>query len=147
MTPPESDPDIRPAPARARRGAPGARRGFTLVEVLATMLLLGIVLPVAIRGVSMSMQWASHARHTAEAATLAETKLNELIATRTWTSSGVNGDFCEQYPAYKWTCQAASSDYGLTQVDVRVTWLERGQERFIDVSTLTYESGDLEVIQ
>jgi hypothetical protein len=111
------------------------------------MLLLGIVLPVAIKGVSMSMQWAAHARHTAEAATLAETKLNELIATHTWASSGVSGDFGEQYPAYKWVCQAASSDYGLTQIGVRVTWLERGQERWIDVSTLTYNSGDMEVIQ
>lgn len=124
-----------------------SNRGFTLVEVLATLLLLGIVLPVAMRGVSMSLAAASKARHMAEAASLADTKLNELIATQTWTTSGVSGDFGEQNPGYTWTCQAVSADYGLTEVSLRVSWVDRGQEAFVDVSTLVYQSGDMEVIQ
>ena len=56
--------------------------GFTLVEVLATLVLMGIVIPVAMHGVSIAMSAASNARKTAEAATLAETKLNELLVLR-----------------------------------------------------------------
>ena len=135
-----------PNPRPEYRGREKAR-GFTLIEVLATLLLLGIVLPVAMRGVSMSLAAASKARHMAEAASLADTKLNEMIATQTWTTSGVSGDFGEQHPGYAWTCQAISADYGLTQITVRVSWLERGQEAFLDISTLVYQSGDMEVIQ
>jgi len=44
------------------------RAGFTLVEVLATIMLLAIVLPVAMRGVTISTQTASTARRRTEAA-------------------------------------------------------------------------------
>ena len=39
-----------------------ARRGFTLIEVLATLVLLGIVMPVAMRGVSLALAASSIAR-------------------------------------------------------------------------------------
>jgi general secretion pathway protein I len=128
-----------PRRASPRRASP--RRGFTLIEVLATLMLLGIVLPVAMRGVSLSLAAASRARHLAEASSLADTKLNELVATQAWTTGGVSGDFGEQHPGYTWTCQAASRDYGLTEVAVRVSWVERGQPAFLDVSTLAYQTG------
>ena len=123
------------------------RRGFTLIEVLATLLLLGIVLPVAMRGVSMSLAAASRARNMAEAASLADTKLNELVATQMWSTSGDSGDFGEQFPGYTWSSQATPFDYGMTQIDLRVSWVERGREAFLDVSTLVYQSGDMEVTQ
>ena len=44
-----------------------SRRGFTLAEVLITLLFLAIVLPVAMRGVSLALAAASHAKHTREA--------------------------------------------------------------------------------
>ena len=54
------------------------RAGFTLIEVLAALVLIGVVLPVAMKGVSIAMQAASHARHTGEAVELARHKLTEL---------------------------------------------------------------------
>src|SRR4051794_38319604 len=71
---------------RQRRGSAALprramRAGFTLIEVLATLVLLGIILPAAMRGVSIGLAMASHARHVTEAAQLAEAKLNELVAT------------------------------------------------------------------
>jgi len=97
--------------------------------------------------VSLSLAAAAKARHLAEASSLADTKLNELIATQMWTTSGTSGDFGPQYPKYTWSCQTVSHDYGLTQIDLRVSWMERGQEAFVDLSTLTYSSGDMEVTQ
>src|SRR4051812_36551163 len=68
----------RPARGAAKRF--GRARGFTLVEVLTAATLMAIVLPVAMYGVSVSLAASTMARRQAEAATLAEGKLEELAA-------------------------------------------------------------------
>ena len=108
--------------------------GFTLAEVLVTLLFLAIVLPVAMRGVSLSMAAASNARHTRQATSLAQMKLHELT-TLTSPSGPQSGDFPD-YPDYRWTCQVSSTNYGVNQVDLRVSWQDRGLERGVTVSTL-----------
>ena len=112
--------------------------GFTLVEVLATLVLLGIVVPVAMRGVSMALAAASTARRTAEAASLAQAKLNELIIDGTWQTSGTTGDFSPDHPEYRWTCANAARDYGTYEVALTVTWTQRGRERSLSLTTLVY---------
>ena len=116
------------------------RRGFTLVEVLATMVLLAIILPVAMKGISLAMAAGATARRTAEAAALAEAKLNELVADGTWASGQVSGNFAPDQPDYQWHCMTATRDYGLTEVGIRVTWLDRGQPRQLTVATLASQS-------
>lgn len=115
-------------------------RAFTLVEVLATLVLLGIVVPVAMRGVSLALAAATTARRTAEAATLAESKLNELIADGSWQTSGTTGSFAPDHPEYTWTCENVSRDYNMNEVRLQVKWVQRGAERTLDVSTLVYPS-------
>ena len=118
------------------------RRGFTLVEVLATLVLLGIILPIAMRGVSMAMAAAAHAKRTAEATTLAEAKLNELVADGTWASGSLSGDFAPLQPEYQWACLTQPRDYGLTEVAIRVTWTDRGQVREMIVATLANQANN-----
>ena len=113
-------------------------RGFTLVEILATLLLLGIVMPVAMRGMSIALASADSARHTAEASTLAETKLNDLLTQGVSSASGLTGDFSPDHPEYQWSYQSAPRDYGITEVQLRVMWVERGRPRTFALSTLTY---------
>ena len=127
----------RAKPRTASVASARPRAGFTLIEVLATLLLLGIVVPVAMRGVSLALAAASTARRTAEAATLAESKLNELIADGTWQTGGTTGDFPD-HPDYTWTCENVSRDYGTSELSLRVKWVQRGVERTLDVSTLVY---------
>jgi prepilin-type N-terminal cleavage/methylation domain-containing protein len=132
------------SPVRARstwagRPCHAAPRGFTLIEVLATLVLLGIVMPVAMRGVSLALAAASTARHTAEAASLAEAKLNELVADGSWQTSGQTGDFPDN-PEYHWTCENTSRDYGTSEVALHVTWTQRGVERSMSLSTLVNTS-------
>jgi prepilin-type N-terminal cleavage/methylation domain-containing protein len=112
------------------------RRGFTIVEVLATLVLLGIVLPVAMRGISLALRAASNARHMSEATGLAEQKLAELTSGDLSLAGGSGGDFGADHPGYSWTSQSTARDYGLTQIDVRVTWTAQAQERGLVVSTL-----------
>jgi prepilin-type N-terminal cleavage/methylation domain-containing protein len=118
----------------------GKRRGFTLIEVLATLVLLGIVVPVAMRGVSIALAAATTARRTAEAATLADAKLNELIADGSWQTSGTTGNFAPDHPEYTWTCENVSRDYGTNEVVLHVKWMQRGAEKVVSISTLVYQS-------
>jgi prepilin-type N-terminal cleavage/methylation domain-containing protein len=117
-----------------------SRRGFTLIEILATLLLLGIVMPVAMRGISIALASADHARHVSEAATLAETKLNDLLTQGVSSASGLTGDFSPDHPEYQWSYQSAPRDYSVNEVQLRVTWMERGQPRTFDLSTLSYDT-------
>jgi hypothetical protein len=104
--------------------------------VLATLVLLGIVLPVAMRGISLALAAASYARHTSEATGLAEQKIAELTSGDPTLSVGTGGDFGPEHPGYTWTSQSTVRDYGLTEIDVQINWKEQARPRSLVVSTL-----------
>lgn len=121
-----------------------ARRGLSLIEVLATLVLVGIVLPAAMKGVTLSLRAASLARHQQEASQLAEMRLNEVLALEDSSVLAGSGSFAPDWPEYSWQAQTYTADFGLTEVEVRVTWLERGLERAVTLSTLVYDMPTLE---
>jgi prepilin-type N-terminal cleavage/methylation domain-containing protein len=124
------------------------RRGFTLVEVLATLLLLSITLPAIMMGFSLSTNAADLARRRTEAGALAESKLNELIATGLWQSGSQTGPF-DNSPDYQWSASASPWGQGqgvqasniVQQLDVVVSWGAPPQQS-ITVSTLVYQSAN-----
>jgi prepilin-type N-terminal cleavage/methylation domain-containing protein len=134
----------RPRNILALRGSRRHRRGFTLVEVLATLVLIGIVLPFAVRGTSVALNTASNAKHVAEAAGLAEAKLAEIVSQGDWATGTTQGDFGQEWPEYKWRVQTTTSDTtaNVTEIMLSVVWTERGKERAFNVSTLAYLSAD-----
>ena len=121
-----------------------SRRGFTLIEVLATMLLIAIVLPTVMRGVAAASGTATQTRRRTEAAGLAQSKLEELITTSEWQAGVLSGDFGADYPDYRWRAQVNAwpldqTTAGIQQVDCIVAWTTRnGTEDSVMVSTLTY---------
>ena len=126
---------------RSRSRAGRRSRGFTLIEVLATIVLMGIVLPVAMHGVSLCMRAAQASRQRTEAAGLAEAKLNELVATGDWQYGMLSGDFGEAWPEYRWNGAANEwNDPTLQELSVRVSWTTRGEERDVTLTTLVYDS-------
>ena len=77
------------------------------------MVLLGLVLPAVMQGISLSSRLAGDARQRNEAAILAQEKLNELLATQAWNGGVLSGDFSQiGWPAYRWQCnvQAWAAD-------------------------------------
>ena len=116
------------------------RSAFTLVEVLAALVVMGIVLPVAMTGASLAMRAGSNARHQAEAATLGEAKLTELVTTSEWSTSGSDGDFGPDFPQYRWTIETAQRDMDVTELLLSVFWQDRGQDRSVKLSTFVYVS-------
>ncbi len=117
-------------------------RGFTLIEVLAALLLIAIVLPVVMKGVTLAGAAASDARRRTEAAGLAESKLNEIVATGQWQGAGaLNGDFGTDWPDYRWEATVQpwagdSTSSSIQQIDLRVIWIARGHEDSLALSTL-----------
>jgi prepilin-type N-terminal cleavage/methylation domain-containing protein len=110
-------------------------RGFTLIEVLAAILLIGIVVPVAMHGISGALGAADTAHHTAEAAELGEQQLNQMIADGTITTAS-SGDFGAAYPAYSWTMQTNQRDYGVSELVMTITWNASGGQRSLKLSTM-----------
>jgi len=128
---------MRGLPCRPRLG--GAR-GFTIVEVLATLTLAAIVLPPAIHGLLLCLATAGNARQQAQAASLAQSKLAEIVATGELYDAELRGDFGEDLPQYTWLAEVGEweEDARLVQVNVAVLWSRRGQQRHVAVSTLVY---------
>ena len=125
-------------------------RGFTLIEVLATLTFIAILLPVVMKGITLASAAALDARRRAEATALAQNQLAEMIATGSWQMPTLSGDFAPDWPDYKWTAeiidwqgswQPSVTGAALRQVQVRVTWTARGVEHSVALATLVYAGG------
>ena len=121
------------------RTAERARHGFTMVEVLASLVLVAVILPVAMKGVSVAMGAADLARERVEAAGLAEAKLNETLADGSWQSGDQADDYGTERPGWGWALTVEDwSGTTIQQVEVAVTWTSRGRERSVAIATLAY---------
>ena len=116
------------------------RLAFTLPEVLAALVLVGVVLPAVAKGISLAMAVSDEARKKVEATALAETKLAEVTAeANSGTQVGMgSGDFGETHPAFRWESATTVIDVDLTEVSVQVIWTARGVERSVGLSSLVY---------
>ena len=118
-------------------------RGFTFVELLATMVFIAVLMPTALRGISLCTTIAGDSRKQIEAAALAKTQLTELIVTGDWENGARSGDFGSEWPGYRWTADVSNwtdgSNVSLRQVDVTVTWPSRNTTKRLMLSTLVYK--------
>ena len=116
------------------------RGGFTFVELLATMVLISIVMPVVMRTIGLCTQMAGQSRRQVEAACLAKTKLTELTAAQDWENGSNRGDFGTDWPGYEWTMAVANwtEDAAVRQLDLTVSWRSVGRQRKVTLSTLVY---------
>lgn len=113
-------------------------RGFTLVECIAALVLVGIVLPVALRGVTTAMQASGRAKHMAEATEIAHYKLNELVLDADSSAFTGSGEMESNGTNYRWASRSTTRDFGLYEVTVEVSWTSAGNPLSTSVSTLVY---------
>jgi len=122
-----------PSCAMRRRGA------FTLVEVLATLMMVAIILPVAMSGISLALKVADESKRQTEAAALAQAKMAEIVAAELWRTASLAGDFSPERPEYRWSSQVSNwQGTRLQQLDVQVMWNYRGKDRRVTLTTLVY---------
>ncbi len=122
------------------------RRGFTLIEVLVTLVFLAIVLPALMRGIGMTTQTADRAKKRTNATVLGQSKLAELavsISTGQAQNGNSSGNFDGEWSAYHWEAviqnwaQDTTSE-GIQEIDLTVSWNDLGASKSITLSTLAY---------
>jgi prepilin-type N-terminal cleavage/methylation domain-containing protein len=116
-----------------------ARSGFTLVEVLASLALVGIILPTTLAGISLAMSLMDEARELSEIATLTAGKLDEIVVTGDWQTGETEGDFGEEWQKYRWQKEVIEwEEASMREVRLTVRWRSRGRDRSYVMSTLVY---------
>jgi prepilin-type N-terminal cleavage/methylation domain-containing protein len=120
------------------------RPAFTLVEILATLMLVAIILPVAMSGLSLALNVADDSKRQTEAASLAQAKMAEIVACGEWQTASLAGDFSPDRPQYRWSAQVTDwQGATIKQLDVQVLWNYRNQDHRIVLTTLIYTGDSL----
>src|SRR5215470_12115640 len=80
-----------------------ARAGFTLAEVLAALLFMAIVIPVAVQGLRVASLAGEVAERKSQAARVAERILHENLVLTNWNKSLQNGTAIEGVREFRYT--------------------------------------------
>jgi len=110
-------------PIAAKTSPERHRSGFTLAEVLAALLLLAIVIPVALQGLRVASMAGEVGQRKMIAARIGNKVLNELKVTAQLQNTGQTGVVQDHGISYRWTVKNQS-------------WTEDTQSQMI-LATLT----------
>ncbi|MFM8470397.1 MAG: hypothetical protein ACKODH_10570 [Limisphaerales bacterium] len=124
--------------ATSRPNVKRARAAFTLAEVLAALLFMAIVIPVALEGLRIASLAGQVGERKAVAARVAERVLNELTVTGTGPGGTDNGVITEGTHEFQWTIESVAwlEDSTFQETTVRVAYFFQGREYDVTVTTL-----------
>ena len=120
-------------------------RGFTLAEVLAALLFMAIVVPVAMEGLHIASLAGAVARRKGEAVRIAQRVLNENLITTNWSQSLQSGSTIEGQREFRWTLRSDPwtedpSQTVLRQLSVEVNFTAQNRDYSVKLSTLVDSS-------
>lgn len=125
---------MNPSSGASRRAA---RAGFTLAEVLAALVFMAIVIPVAMQGLSIASRAGAVAERKREAARVAERVLNETLLTTNLVQTAQSGVIQEMDREYRWTTRSERWIESTMQLlTVEVTYPVQGKDYEVRLSTL-----------
>jgi len=118
-----------------------AQSGFTLAEVLAALLFMAIVIPVAVQGLRIASLAGEVAERKSQAARVAERVLNESLVMTNWNKALQNGAAYEGLREFRWTLRNErwnqdANTYAPTLLAVEVTFPVQGQDYTVRLATL-----------
>ncbi|WP_169829540.1 type IV pilus modification PilV family protein [Desulfatibacillum aliphaticivorans] len=96
-----------------RNRAVNSPAGFTLLEMIISLLILGVALSTIFRLQSMSIMMAGNVQFETVAPMLAQKKMAEYMMTEPDELASDSGDFGDEYPNYSWsaTVDEMESEY------------------------------------
>jgi len=122
----------------------GAKRracGFTLAEVLAALVFMAIVIPVAVEGLRIANLAGQVGLRKSAAARVAERVLNEALITGQSQSLSQNGVIDEGKQQYRWTVRSEPwTQDAMLLVSVEVQFAVQGRDYDVRLSTLVNNS-------
>lgn len=111
--------------------------GFTLAEVLAALVFMAIVIPVAVQGLRIANLAGQVAVRKGEATRVAERVLNESIVTTNWNKAGLSGASTEGMHDYRWALRNEIwTQNPFRLLSVQVTFAVQSQNYDVLLSTL-----------
>ena len=123
----------------SRHPSPVTRHAaYTLIEVLAALLLLAIVVPVAIEALHTASMAGEVAAHKGEAARVADNVLNQSIITTNWNFGVQNGTINDGGRQFTWTLNSQSwpVDSAMELLTAQVQFSVQGRDYSVQSSTL-----------
>ena len=127
---------------RARRGLRGVRRapGFSLVEVLCAILVLGVGLVGVTEAITLALRTSKDAEQHTVAVMLARGRLETLRADSLLTEGENEGEFEDAFSGYTWHEAIAETDTdGLYEVVVTIRLAATGQVAY-ELGTLLFDT-------
>jgi len=123
----------------ARRIGPAA--AFTLAEVLAALVFMAIVIPVALDAMHIASRAGTVAARKGEAARVAQRLLAETLVTTNWNQSVQSGTLTEGQRQFNWTMHndpwtQDPSQNVIRQLTVEVKFAAQSQDYSVRLSTL-----------
>jgi general secretion pathway protein I len=123
----------------ARCAIPCAEAGFTLLEVIIALAILGVSFALAMELLANGVRSARASEDYTQAVLLGRQKMAEMVGATPLKASADSGEFG---PGFRWTSeilplpQEEELPASLYQVRVRVTWSGRQGEKALDLYTL-----------
>lgn len=125
---------------KQRTGVDPRRRGvagFTLAEVLAALVFMAIVIPVAMRGLQIATRAGEVAQRKAIATRVGERVLGEIAATHQMTQQQQRGSVKEGPYDFQFTTQLQPWERdAMRTLTVEVLYSVQGQEHSVRLTTL-----------
>lgn len=127
------------APCAMRHAPSRAEQGFTLLEVVVAIALMGAVLAAALELLALGLRSARTAGDYTQAVLMAQRKLAELALQepQPMSADGAFGD------AYRWTAEVSPAEQDadgvpvrLVRMRVKVSWAGRSGEKGVELVTL-----------
>jgi len=123
---------------------PAAKRsqaGFTLAEVLAALLFMAIVIPVAVQGLRIASLAGEVGERKSRAARVAERILNENLVTTNWDKSIQTGTVLEGPYQFRWTMRNEpwtedGTTYAPHQLSIEVVYSVQNRDYLVRLCTL-----------
>lgn len=114
---------------------------FTLAEVLAALVFMAILIPVALEALSIATRAGEVAARKGEAALVAERVLNENVVTTNWNKSVQSGSVRQGLREFRWTLHndpwtEDATQSAMRQLSVDVIYTAQGRDYSVHMSTL-----------
>jgi type II secretory pathway component PulJ len=119
--------------------------GFTLAEVLAALVFMAIVIPVAIEALHIASLAGSVAARKAQASRVAQRILNENLVTTNWSQTVQSGTLAEGQRQFRWTLHSDAwtqdpNQSVIRQLTVEVFFAAQNRDYSVRMSTLVDSS-------
>jgi prepilin-type N-terminal cleavage/methylation domain-containing protein len=119
--------------------AASCQAGFSLIEVVVAILILGVALVGLTEGVTAALGSSKTSERQTTAALLAAGQIENTRAEGTYEDGQTDGDFGDEFSQYRWTQTISSADLpGLHDVEVVVEDSQTGNAVY-DLKTSLFE--------